>query len=141
MLIDLRQMPPGTLPGGSVFTVQLATKSATRSSCLVAMQVEYTVEGHKSVSPTSDPGPLPPLRVAAINVKAVPDAKDKAQEIVGVSVLHMTMPMDRPLDMNAWQNAHNIRRFSVVCPASGASFPPGLQNLVKVLCGHPSSPC
>lgn len=80
----------------------------------------------------SDPGPLPPLRVAAINVKAVPDAKDKAQEIVGVSVLHMTMPMDRPLDMKAWQSAHNIRRLSVVCPTSGASCPPGLQNLVKV---------
>lgn len=104
-------------------------------------KVEYVVQGHKSVSTVIDPGPLPPLRVAAINVKAVPDAKDKAQEIVGVSVLHMTMPMDRPLDMNAWQNAHNIRRFSVVCPTSGASCPPGLQNLVKVLCSHPLSPC
>jgi len=78
------------------------------------MQVEYSVQGHKAVSSLRDPGPLPPLRVAAVSIKTVPDGKDKAQEIVGISVLHMTVPMDRPLDMNAWQRAQNIRRLSIV---------------------------
>ena len=84
------------------------------------MQVEYSVQGHKAVSSLRDPGPLPPLRVAAVSIKTVPDGKDKAQEIVGISVLHMTVPMDRPLDMNAWQRAQNIRRLSIVCPTSGS---------------------
>jgi hypothetical protein len=90
------------------------------------------VVGHKAVSVAAEQGPLPPIKLAALNIKTVPDSTDKAQEIVAVSVLHTTMQVDRPIDLSKWRSATAIRRFSVLSPPHGAQCPSGLQSLVKV---------
>jgi hypothetical protein len=102
-----------------------------------SMQAEYQVASPKSISKKSPSLPLPPLRVAALNIKIVPEDSGKAQEIIAASVVHTTMHADGPTDTATWQQCRNMSRLSVLRRLEGASWPSGLLNAVKVC--HTSS--
>ena len=96
------------------------------------VQLEYSVNGHKAVTPAAKQAAMPPIKIASVNIKTVPDSSDAEHEIVAVSVLHTMMRTDQPLDVDKWKRANSIRRFTVMCPPQGTVSPAGLQNHVKV---------
>jgi hypothetical protein len=97
-----------------------------------ALQAEYTVPSPKCVDKKSPSLPIPPLRVAALNIKTVPEDSGKAHEIVVASVVHTTMHADGPTDSTVWQRGRNMRRLSVFRRLDGEVWPSGFLNAVKV---------
>ena len=77
--------------------------------------------------------PPPPLVVAAINLKTIPDAAEKGNEVVAASVVYNTaVRMDAPTDVTRWQEGKDIRHFSVLRKLDATTWPLGLQNMAKV---------
>ena len=98
------------------------------------MQAEFSVPGPKCVQKAALPAPPPRLTVAALNVKTIPDASGKAQEIVIASFVHTTVRADAPASMDEWRACRNMKRVTIVRHLEGAAWPPGLLQAVKVRC-------
>ena len=76
--------------------------------------------------------PPPRLRVVAVNIKTVPDAAGKAQEVVAASLVTTSMRVDGPTETATWLQCRDMQRYTAVRPLDGAAWPVGLQPVVKV---------
>ena len=76
--------------------------------------------------------PPPRLKVAAVNIKTIPDAAGKAQEVVVASLVATTMRIDGPTDTATWLQCKGMTRFTAVRHLDGAAWPAGMLPAVKV---------
>lgn len=105
--------------------------SLLRSQAEARVQEEYTAPSPKCVDKRPRSLAPPPLRVAALNVKTIPDAGGKGQEVVVASVVHTSLRIDGPTDTAVWRQCRGVRRFSAIRRVDGAAWPVGLQPAVQ----------
>ena len=96
------------------------------------LQLEFAVSSPKCVDQTAIVRPPPRLRIAALNIKTIPDASGKAQEVALAAVVHTTMRADAPTPLDAWRACRDLKRFTAVRCVDGATWPVGLVQQVKV---------
>ncbi|DBA99385.1 TPA: hypothetical protein ACH3X3_011985 [Trebouxia sp. C0006] len=95
------------------------------------LEVELTTP--KSVlmaSSDGQPQDVPPLVVAALNLKTRFNAQGNVNEVMAVSVVYIgQVPVDRPC--TSWNNSRHLRHFSVLRKMDNQPFPTGFEQAVK----------
>ncbi|KAL3140237.1 hypothetical protein ABBQ38_004511 [Trebouxia sp. C0009 RCD-2024] len=103
--------------------------SAQVSWCKLEVEVT-TPKSVMMASAEGQPQDVPPLVVAALNLKTRFNAQANANEIMAGSVVYMgQVPVDRPC--TSWNNSRHLRHFSVLRKMDNQPFPTGFEQAVK----------